>query len=164
MPIRAQVSHARQRQRGLHRRNAPSPPLERHDLDHPQPHTNELDDPPPNFWDSLSKIWLTERALRELDRRNAPPSPPHPSRRAPRGRRPLTRSATAARREKRQQEQQQQRQNRLSVVDFIRNATREDLNNLRRFQGPGGGELDLSDLRGVRILKVSCWRIELWLT
>ena len=26
--------------------------------------------PPPEFWDSLSKIWLTPRALREVDRRN----------------------------------------------------------------------------------------------
>lgn len=25
---------------------------------------------PPQFWDNLSKIWLTPRALRELDRRN----------------------------------------------------------------------------------------------
>lgn len=25
---------------------------------------------PPHFWDSLSKVWLTPRALRELDRRN----------------------------------------------------------------------------------------------
>jgi hypothetical protein len=25
---------------------------------------------PPAFWDSLSKVWLTRRALRELDRRN----------------------------------------------------------------------------------------------
>lgn len=26
--------------------------------------------PPPDFWDSLSKIWLTPQALREVDRRN----------------------------------------------------------------------------------------------
>lgn len=25
---------------------------------------------PPKFWDNLSKVWLTPRALRELDRRN----------------------------------------------------------------------------------------------
>lgn len=25
---------------------------------------------PPSFWDDLSKVWLTTRALRELDRRN----------------------------------------------------------------------------------------------
>lgn len=25
---------------------------------------------PPQFWDTLSKVWLTPRALRELDRRN----------------------------------------------------------------------------------------------
>ncbi|KAF2189960.1 hypothetical protein K469DRAFT_452169, partial [Zopfia rhizophila CBS 207.26] len=41
--------------------------------------------PPPAFWDNLSKIWLTKRALRELDQRNtqAAPSPPRsPHRRA----------------------------------------------------------------------------------
>ena len=27
--------------------------------------------PPPAFWDNLSKIWLTKRALQELDRRNS---------------------------------------------------------------------------------------------
>ncbi len=33
---------------------------------------------PPEFWDNLSKVWLTRRALRELDRRNnaQPPSAP----------------------------------------------------------------------------------------
>jgi hypothetical protein len=33
---------------------------------------------PTAFWDSLSKVWLTPNALRELDRRNkqAPTSPP----------------------------------------------------------------------------------------
>lgn len=28
---------------------------------------------PPEFWDNLSKLWLTRKALRELDRRNASP-------------------------------------------------------------------------------------------
>jgi hypothetical protein len=33
---------------------------------------------PPEFYDSLSKIWLTRRALRELDRRNEHLPPPKP--------------------------------------------------------------------------------------
>ena len=36
----------------------------------------------PEFWDNLSKVWLTPRALRELDRRNDAqpvPKPPAPA-------------------------------------------------------------------------------------
>ncbi|KAK4449822.1 hypothetical protein QBC34DRAFT_83452 [Podospora aff. communis PSN243] len=36
----------------------------------------------PEFWDNLSKVWLTPRALREIDRRNdalPPPKPPAPA-------------------------------------------------------------------------------------
>ncbi|KAM3473738.1 hypothetical protein MY8738_008244 [Beauveria namnaoensis] len=33
---------------------------------------------PPEFWDSLSKVWLTPRALREKDRRNSLRSPAAP--------------------------------------------------------------------------------------
>jgi len=40
--------------------------------------------PPPAFWDSLSKVWLTRRALRELDRRNQSESRAHASAPAPR--------------------------------------------------------------------------------
>ncbi|GAP89469.1 hypothetical protein SAMD00023353_4001120 [Rosellinia necatrix] len=34
---------------------------------------------PPQFWDNLSKVWLTPRALRELDRRNCIAPPPKPA-------------------------------------------------------------------------------------
>ena len=33
---------------------------------------------PPEFWDNLSKQWLTRRALRELNRRNSTTQPSHP--------------------------------------------------------------------------------------
>ncbi|GAB1312200.1 WW domain-containing protein [Madurella fahalii] len=33
---------------------------------------------PPEFWDNLSKVWLTRRALRELDRRNSAQPAPRP--------------------------------------------------------------------------------------
>jgi hypothetical protein len=47
--------------------------------------------PPAAFWDNLSKIWLTKRALREFDRRNSQlaPSPPRSLYRRPHG--PVTR-------------------------------------------------------------------------
>jgi hypothetical protein len=50
--------------------------------------------PPAAFWGGLSKIWLTKRALRELDRRNAQavPSPPRSLQQA---RRPVTRNFLA---------------------------------------------------------------------
>lgn len=35
---------------------------------------NERDNYPPEFWDDLSRVWLTPRALRECDRRNRTPS------------------------------------------------------------------------------------------
>ncbi|KAH8757624.1 hypothetical protein F5883DRAFT_631949 [Diaporthe sp. PMI_573] len=34
---------------------------------------------PPEFWDNLSKVWLTRRALRELDRRNSTRPAPGPA-------------------------------------------------------------------------------------
>jgi hypothetical protein len=34
---------------------------------------------PPEFWDNLSKVWLTRRALRELDRRNSAQPAPRPA-------------------------------------------------------------------------------------
>ena len=33
---------------------------------------------PTSFWDNLSRQWLTPRALREFDRRTAPPATPLP--------------------------------------------------------------------------------------
>lgn len=33
--------------------------------------TSPSSEPPPAFWDNLSKIWLTRGALKELDRRNS---------------------------------------------------------------------------------------------
>jgi hypothetical protein len=45
------------------------PPLKRRKLDRAV--FDAQNQPPTTFWDSLSKIWLTKRALKELDRRNA---------------------------------------------------------------------------------------------
>jgi hypothetical protein len=43
---------------------------ERPPLNHPKG-----SQPPPAFWDKLSKVWLTSRALEELDRRNTQSAP-----------------------------------------------------------------------------------------
>jgi hypothetical protein len=48
--------------------------------------------PPPAFWDNLSKVWLTRRALKELDRRNAQ-SASNQSPVQPKVKKPRTRSA-----------------------------------------------------------------------
>jgi hypothetical protein len=53
--------------------------------------------PPPAFWDNLTKLWLTERALRELDRRNSQitPSLSHSPYRYGLARQPVTRNSIA---------------------------------------------------------------------
>ncbi len=55
--------------------------------------------PPPAFWDNLSKIPLTRRALRELDRRNSEEPPISRSRFYTRADRPVTRRFAAETRE-----------------------------------------------------------------
>ena len=89
----------------------------------------------PTFWDSLSKIWLTKHALRELNRRN---TPQHPSCR--RARRPITRGLLAEWRTTGQ---------RVTVADLLSNASLSYLKDIKRFARHGGP--DLSDLIGVRV-------------
>lgn len=99
--------------------------------------------PPAAFWENLSKIWLTKRALRELNRRRTQfaPSPPSAScRRLPR---PVTRRVRT--------ELQQDRQPTQSAADFLHNCAArcfKDIQVLSRHGGP-----DLSDLRGVCIIR-----------
>ncbi|KAF2189945.1 hypothetical protein K469DRAFT_701228 [Zopfia rhizophila CBS 207.26] len=98
--------------------------------------------PPAAFWDSLSKIWLTKRALRELDRRNtqATPSPPRsPYRRA---RWPVTRNFLA--------ESKKNRQTAQYTADYLRSCEPKILKDIRLFARHGGP--DLSDLRNVCIV------------
>lgn len=82
----------------------------------------------PAFWDNLSKIDLTKRALKELDRRNtqaAPDSnPPYP-RLQKKSCRPL-----------------------IPAVEYIHDCEAKDLKDIKQTSRYGG--LDLSDLRGVR--------------
>ncbi|KAF2872951.1 hypothetical protein BDV95DRAFT_627773 [Massariosphaeria phaeospora] len=91
---------------------------------------------PAAFWDNLSKVWLTKRALRELDRRNsqAPPNPPSPQQRA---RRPVTRNFLA--------ESKRSHQAAQYTADYLCNCGPKILTDIKLFARHGGP--DLSDLR-----------------
>ncbi len=96
--------------------------------------------PPSSYWDNLSKIWLTKRALKELNPRNSKPEErPLPYRRI---RRPLTRSLLA----KRAKDQQ-------SASEILNSFSRDDLEDLKQFAKRGGP--NTSDLRGVLITRCS---------
>lgn len=97
--------------------------------------------PPPAFWDKLSKLWLTKRALRELDRRNSqaalsPSRSPHR-----RARRPVTRKFIAEEKTDCQVAQ---------CTDYLSRCTPRILKNISLFARHGGP--DLSDLRNVRMV------------
>ncbi|KAF2690374.1 hypothetical protein K458DRAFT_474582 [Lentithecium fluviatile CBS 122367] len=91
--------------------------------------------PPPAFWDNLSKIWLTKRALRELDRRNSQACPRTP--RPPRARRPVTRSFFAKR--------NANSQSTKYVADYLRRCKPRTFEDIKLFARHGGP--DLSDVR-----------------
>jgi hypothetical protein len=94
----------------------------------------------PAFWDTLSKIWLTKHALRELNRRNAKPLPHSSSRQA---HQPVTRNFLA--------EVKKRRKSTQSVGDFLHNCSPKISRDIELFARHGGP--DLSDLRGVCIMK-----------
>jgi hypothetical protein len=131
----AQFSDSRKRQRAeQHPLPSPSPFKRQKKLQHYS--LGYLD--PPAFWDSLSKIWLTGPALRELNRRNAEPLSYSLS---PRAHRPVTRSFLAEVKKRRKPTQ--------SVGDFLHSRTPKILGDIKLFARRGGP--DLSDLRGVCI-------------
>lgn len=71
--LEPQHSASRKRQRSeLLQRKETSPPSKKQRLGPPSPSGSSL---PPEFWDRLSKLWLTRQALRELDRRNTQRAP-----------------------------------------------------------------------------------------
>lgn len=113
--------------------------LKKQKLNHPTTPSQ----PPAAFWDNLSKIWLTERALRELNQRNsqsAPASNISPSQYL-QPRRPVTRRSLA--------ELKRNRRVTQSALDFLRHCgpgTLKDIKLSARYGGP-----DLSDLKGVSI-------------
>jgi len=94
---------------------------------------------PAAFWDSLSKLWLTKRALKELDRRNAQ-SARGLSSSYRRLRRPLTRHALA--------EFKKGCPHPIPASTFLSDhCTAERLKEIKQSSKQGGP--DLSDLRGV---------------
>ena len=97
---------------------------------------------PPHYLDSLSKIWLTREALRELDRRtNRISLPQHPLE----GRRPLTRGFRA-------QLRSRLHSTHTPASDFLQHCTAERQRELKFFAKLGGP--DLVDLRGVNMLEL----------
>jgi hypothetical protein len=94
---------------------------------------------PPAFWDNLSEIDLTKRALGELDRRNLQAALnshlPYP-----RPRRPNTRRALA--------ELKKGSQLARPAANYLYHCGRRVLKNIKQTARHGGP--DLSDLRGVR--------------
>jgi hypothetical protein len=101
--------------------------------------------PPAAFWDNLSKVWLTSRALRELDRRST-----RAARSFPRHRqlhRPVTRGALAERTKKEKNWQPTR-----PAAGVLTHYTPRRLKDIKLFARHGGP--DLSDLRGVWITHV----------
>jgi hypothetical protein len=92
---------------------------------------------PAAFWDNLSKIWLTRRALEELDRRNTRPTSPHKL---------VTRHAIAEWKAKEENWEPTQ-----PAVDFLVCCSAECLEEIQLLARHGGP--DLSVLRGVRIAR-----------
>lgn len=98
--------------------------------------------PQTHYLDTLSKIWLTREAPRELNRRTRRIKSTHQHR--PESRRPLTRGFHTELRSRIQSA-------RTSASDFLQHCTPEPLKDLKLFAKHGGP--DLLDLRGVCVLK-----------
>ena len=94
---------------------------------------------PPAFWDNLSKIDLTKRALEELDRRNTEAAqksgPAHL-----RLRRPITRLGRTR--------LKKSSQYLIPAADYLGNCSTRSLKSIKQSARHGGP--DLSDLKGVR--------------
>ncbi|KAL5331167.1 hypothetical protein ACEPPN_000696 [Leptodophora sp. 'Broadleaf-Isolate-01'] len=114
------------------------PPSKRRKLDYPKG-----SQPPAAFWDNLSKIWLTERALKELDRRNSQPAPSAHHSLYRQSRRPVTRSTVAEWTNKGENWEPTQ-----PAANSHARHSAEHLVDIKLLARNGG--LDLSDLRGVR--------------
>ena len=143
--LEPQVLNPRKRQRSeqrLPQLNGTSQPLlERGKLNHT--HRKARSRTPAAFYDNLSKVWLTKRALRELDRRNAQLAPSSSCSSPRRPRRPFTRRTLVELRKNGQFSQ--------SASDFLCHCEAKCLKDIKRLARQGGP--DLLDLRGVCIAK-----------
>ena len=120
-----QLSSSRKRRRS--EPNETSQPIsKKQSLNHPN-----ASQPPAAFWDNLSQIWLTKRALRELDRRNT------------QAHRPVTRDFLA--------EPKGNAQTAQYSADYLRCCEPGDLKDIKLFARNGGP--DLLDLTNVCIAR-----------
>ncbi|KAF2803010.1 uncharacterized protein BDZ99DRAFT_400783 [Mytilinidion resinicola] len=101
--------------------------------------------PPPAFWNNLSKIWLTRQALRELDRRNPQVAPTPPCSLYQQVRRPVTRNFLAELKRNRQTESKRNRQTAKDTAHDLRSCNPRTLKDIKQFSRHGGP--DLSNLR-----------------
>ncbi|EXJ80682.1 hypothetical protein A1O3_06966 [Capronia epimyces CBS 606.96] len=99
-------------------------------------HHGEPRFPPPAFWDNLSSVHLTKRALEELDRRNTQVAAKS---------RPLS-GALCGFQPRVTRLQLQKRTTIPSVTDLLRHCEPDRLRELKKFARAGGP--DLSDIRG----------------
>ena len=104
-------------------KDTPKPQVKRQKLNHQEAESEAN----PAFWDTLSKIWLTKRALKELDRRNQ----------------------YQAAFQRAHFTQYGKHYTASSIVDFYSNCDTYDLKNLRHIAKHGGS--DLSDPKEIRI-------------
>jgi hypothetical protein len=136
----SQFSNPRKRHRieqsALQLNGTSQPQLKRQKLNHPTTGSQ----PPTAFWDSLSKIWLTKGALRELNRRNTQSASNQPRLQC---RQPVTRNFLAKLKRNRRIVQ--------SASHFLRHCEPGILKDVKRFARNGGP--DLSDLKGVSITR-----------
>lgn len=115
MPSRHSLSRKRQRSRSRSRSESSSVEIS-------QGPKRQSSHPPAEFWDNLSKIWLTTGALRELDRRNS-----------------STRFYHA--------ESKKERENVQFAPEFLSDSSPTRLEVIKNIAASGGP--DLTDLRGV---------------
>ena len=139
----SQISNPSKRQRieqsALQLSEISQPQLKRQKLNDPTTGSQ----PPAAFWDSLSKIWLTKGALRELNRRNTQSASSQPRLQCRRARQPVTRNFLAKLKRNRRVVQ--------SAFDFLRHCEPGTSKDVKRFARNGGP--DLSDLKGVSITR-----------
>lgn len=102
--------------------------------------------PPTEFWNNLSKVWLTKRALRELDRRNTQAASRQQRPSYQQLHRPVTRRALAEWKKNKDNWQPAQ-----TAEEFLSHCTTACLKDIKLFARHGGP--DLSDLRGVCVAR-----------
>jgi hypothetical protein len=136
-----QPSYSRKRPRSEQRlpQESSQPLSKRQKLNH-----SRGSQPPATLWDNLSKIWLTERALKELDERNAQTVLGSYRSLYQRSRPPVTRLAVAE--WKRKEENWEPTQ---PSADYLIRYSAEQLEDIKLLARHGGP--DLLDLRGVPI-------------